>query len=375
MTMKKKLLFVLLNAPLAVAAQDSGAYHISGRLTHIQASRVYLIYTRGGHRVMDSAQVTNGAYTFTGTVDESQPAGLLDQRPTFGLPPAREMAQIYLTPESFSVAHVDSFSHAVITGSVANTDFSRLQGQLKTDQDKENALLPDYRAAQQNSDVDAVKAIQTQAHGIEADMKKIYGQYAVANPHSPVALYALEMSVSGEADPSRAQSSFDHLDAAIRTSVEGKAFGERLAVSAKTAVGKDAMDFTENDAQGNPVKLSSFRGKYVLLDFWASWCMPCRAENPRVVEAYQKYHPKGFEILGVSLDRPGDKDKWLKAIQDDQLTWTNVSDLQFWNNAAVLQYGIHSIPQNFLIDPQGKIIARGLRGEDLEKKLGEIFKN
>ena len=375
MTMKKKLFFALLCAPLAVTAQDSGAYHINGHLTNIQAGWVYLIYTKGGHRMMDSAKVSNGAYMFTGTVDQSQPAGLLDQRPTLGLPPAREMAQIYLTPESFSVAHVDSFSHAVITGSIANTEFSKLQGQLKADQDKENALLPSYRAAQQNGDQDAVKDIQTQAKGIEADMKTIYGQYALGNPHSPVALYALEMSVSGEADPSKAQPTFDHLDASVRASAEGKAFEERLAVSAKTAVGKEAMDFTQNDAQGNPVKLSSFKGKYVLLDFWASWCMPCRAENPRVVAAYQKYHGKGFDILGVSLDRPGDKDKWLKAIQDDQLTWTNVSDLQFWNNAAVLQYGIHSIPQNFLIDPQGKIIAKGLRGEDLEKKLGEIFKN
>jgi thiol-disulfide isomerase/thioredoxin len=138
-------------------------------------------------------------------------------------------------------------------------------------------------------------------------------------------------------------------------------------------VGATAMNFTQNDTAGKPVTLSAFRGKYVLVDFWASWCGPCRMENPNVVSAYAKYHPKGFDILSVSLDRAGDKDKWLKAIYADRLAWTHVSDLQFWQNAVAVQYGVGSIPQNFLIDPQGKIVAKGLRGEDLEKKLDEIF--
>ena len=134
------------------------------------------------------------------------------------------------------------------------------------------------------------------------------------------------------------------------------------------------MDFTQNDTLGNPVSLSSFKGKYVLVDFWASWCGPCRRENPNVVKTFNAYKDKPFTILSVSLDQPNAKDKWIKAIHDDNLTWTHVSDLQFWNNAVAKQYGIQAIPQNLLLDPQGKIIAKNLRSETLSEKLAEVFK-
>jgi thiol-disulfide isomerase/thioredoxin len=123
-------------------------------------------------------------------------------------------------------------------------------------------------------------------------------------------------------------------------------------------IGTQAVEFTQNDTEGHPVSLSSFRGKYVLVDFWASWCAPCRRENPHVVEAYQQYKNKNFTILSVSLDRQ--KENWLKAIKDDNLTWTHVSDLQYWDNAVARLYMIEQIPQNILIDPNGKIIARNL---------------
>jgi peroxiredoxin len=140
-----------------------------------------------------------------------------------------------------------------------------------------------------------------------------------------------------------------------------------------TAIGAIAPDFTLPDANGTPVTLSSYKGKYVLIDFWASWCGPCRQENPNVVKAYNKYKTKKFTIIGVSLDKPGAKDAWMSAIKNDGLTWTQVSDLQFWDNKAAKLYGITSIPQNFLLDPTGKIIAKNLRGGDLEAKLAEIF--
>jgi peroxiredoxin len=138
-------------------------------------------------------------------------------------------------------------------------------------------------------------------------------------------------------------------------------------------VGKEAPDFAMPDISGKEVKLSSFKGKYVLVDFWASWCGPCRSENPNLVKAYNQFKDKNFTVLGVSLDRPGQKDKWLKAISDDQLTWTNISDLQFWNSPVVSLYGFEGIPFNILVDPQGKVIAEGLRGNGLEEKLGEVL--
>jgi peroxiredoxin len=134
-----------------------------------------------------------------------------------------------------------------------------------------------------------------------------------------------------------------------------------------------APEFVQDDTLSRPVALSSFRGKYVLIDFWASWCGPCRQENPNVVKAFNQFAPKGFTVLGVSLDQPGAKQKWIDAIRKDGLTWTQVSDLKYWDNAAARLYGVRGIPQNYLIDPAGKIVAKNLRGEELLKKLAEIL--
>lgn len=137
-------------------------------------------------------------------------------------------------------------------------------------------------------------------------------------------------------------------------------------------MGKTIPDFEQADPNGKMVNIKSFRGKYVLIDFWASWCGPCRGENPNVVAAFNKYKNKNFTVLGISLDKS--KDAWLAAVEKDGLTWTQLSDLKFWSNAVAQQFGIQSIPQNFLIDPNGVVIGKNLRGEALEAKLESILK-
>jgi peroxiredoxin len=151
----------------------------------------------------------------------------------------------------------------------------------------------------------------------------------------------------------------------------GKYVNQQLELAKINPIGSQIADFSENDTAGNNVKISSFRGKYVLIDFWASWCRPCRMENPNVVAAYNKYHQKNFTVLGVSLDQA--KPAWLNAINMDGLTWTHISDLQGWNNEVAAKFKITSIPQNILIDPKGIIIAKNLRGDALNKKLEQLF--
>lgn len=143
--------------------------------------------------------------------------------------------------------------------------------------------------------------------------------------------------------------------------------------NAAVQVGKEAPNFTLDTPDGEAVSLSDLRGNYVLIDFWASWCRPCRMENPNVVRVYNKYHEKGFEILGVSLDRT--KAAWLQAIEKDGLTWMHVSDLKFWNSAAAQLYGVRGIPYTVLVDPEGNVIAQNLRGASLESKLAELLGN
>jgi peroxiredoxin len=160
-------------------------------------------------------------------------------------------------------------------------------------------------------------------------------------------------------------------DTSMNNSVYMQLLKKRVEILRSVAIGQAAPDFTMNDSTGAPVTLSQLNGKYLLVDFWASWCSPCRVENPNVVRAWKAFHSKGFDILGVSFDK--NRDKWVEAIQHDNLAWTHVSDLKGWGNAAGKLYGINSIPSNVLLNPDQKIIARNLRGEDLMKKLEEIF--
>lgn len=161
----------------------------------------------------------------------------------------------------------------------------------------------------------------------------------------------------------------------IGDSLKNTGLGRNLAAQItqlkKTALGSTAPEFTQNDVNGNPIRLSDFRGKYVLVDFWASWCGPCRRENPNVVNTYKKFKEKNFEIVGISLDNS--KKTWLATIESDKLSWPQVSDLNGWKNEVAVLYDVRSIPQNFLLDPEGKIIAKNLIGAALETKLSEIL--
>jgi peroxiredoxin len=205
-----------------------------------------------------------------------------------------------------------------------------------------------------------------------AAIQKQIDVFVNEKPASPVSSFLLYVTNQLNTDPQVMEQRYNKLTSAAKTNVYSKALDQMVEAMHFGAIGSNAPDFVQNDADGKPISLSSFRGKYVLIDFWASWCGPCRRENPAVVAAYNQFKDKNFTILGVSLDQ--DKQKWLDAVKNDNLTWTHVSDLAYWNNAVAKKYNVSSIPQNYLLDPSGKIIAKNLRGEELRQKLSELLK-
>ncbi len=194
----------------------------------------------------------------------------------------------------------------------------------------------------------------------------------LANPKDENSIQLIQRLNSYDPDPKEMKVYFKKLDKSVRKSTKGKIFERYIQAVENSSVGKKAPGITQFDLEGNPYSLQDLRGKFVLVDFWASWCPPCREENPKLVAIYQDFKDKNFEILGVSFDR--DLKAWKKAIDDDKLTWKHISDLQHWNNGAAGVYGIKAIPQNVLVNPEGIIVARNLHGDDLRKKLEEILK-
>ena len=192
------------------------------------------------------------------------------------------------------------------------------------------------------------------------------------NPKDINTIQAIQRLNTYNPDYKEMRTYFKKLDKSVRKSKQGKYFEHYLESLENSSVGKKAPGITQFDVSGEPYSLQDLKGKYVLVDFWASWCPPCREENPKLVAIYKDFKDKNFEIFGVSFDK--DIAAWKKAIADDQLTWKHVSDLQHWNNGAAGVYGIKAIPQNVLVDPNGIIIARNLHGDDLRKKLEEILK-
>ncbi len=203
-------------------------------------------------------------------------------------------------------------------------------------------------------------------------VEKISTDFVKKNPASYVAPIAIIRLIQATQNSVKAEELYNSMTDPVKTSPLGQYVNQQIQESKINAIGSVVKDFSQNDTSGNPVNISSFRGKYVLLDFWASWCRPCRMENPNVVAAYNKFHDKNFTILSVSLDQA--KPAWVNAIQMDGLNWSHVSDLKGWNNEVAGLFQIRSIPQNLLIDPDGKIIAKNLRGPLLENKLNQILK-
>jgi peroxiredoxin len=222
---------------------------------------------------------------------------------------------------------------------------------------------------------DSIALVNVQA-GIKSDnlVGNYITQWLESNPSSALGTALLETFKSqGYLHEDTVIAHFSRRSPAALNNLPAQRLKEWIKATSDIALKKTAPGFTMPDTAGVNVSLKDFRGKYVLLDFWASWCGPCRAENPNVTKAYNKFKNKGFTVLGVSLDQQGAKQSWLNAIRKDGIAWTQVSDLNYFDNAAAKLYHVQAIPANFLLDPSGIIIARNLRGEDLSKRLEEVL--
>lgn len=348
---------------------------ITGKVKTIGAGeRVYLETNGQPARRIDSADVQRDkSFTLKSALPDGGGVFLLN------IANAQRLALLLEGGENLNVV-ADGFATdmktgkkgtAVVTGS-KNMDYYQQLMTMKSDMDaRVTGWNQQYTDATQKKDQKRMEAIQRDYEGAEKGMVTKVKALLPGMGTSLAALFATNfLSVDND---------FPTLDTLARrfekenpSSPQAKSFIGNIARIRGVMVGSEAPEIALNDTTGKPVPLSSLRGKYVLIDFWASWCGPCRQENPNVVRMYNKYKDKGFAIYSVSLDQA--KANWTKAIRNDNLTWTHVSDLKYWQSAAAQQYGVQAIPQTFLIDRQGKIIAKNLRGDALEQKLEEVLK-
>ncbi|MDR6785231.1 peroxiredoxin [Pedobacter africanus] len=371
----KNLLSILIVLPFMAVAQKP--FSINGNVKYLKnGDKIYLAYTADAKQLFDSALVNNGFFKFNGTISEPASAYLfLNINPYVTRPKSGEeldMLSFFVEPGQLNLSATDSLQNSVVSGGPINADYVKLKALAKPFDEKNKSLSARYTklSEEPQQDKKAMEGIAEAYSKNELEKLAIKRSFVQKNPPSYLTLQLLLELMDNAEYLSEVKKSFNALHPELKATALGKSLAEKISASEKTAIGVTAMDFEQNDVNGQPVKLSDFKGKYVLLDFWASWCGPCRQENPHVVAAFQKYKDKGFTVLGVSADK--DKAAWVKAIADDQLAWTQVCDLT-GDNPVLRQYNIEGIPSNFLIDPTGKIVASALRGDALEKKLKEIF--
>jgi peroxiredoxin len=363
-------LFVLLALPLfVISCTQKEGYKIEGNISGIEDSQVFLQKMEEEKRQWTSIDSTNakeGSFIFTGKLSSPE---------LFKVSLGKDKSGFLLFAENSEITvkgTKDSLSNINVTGSSAHNDYNQFRDSVKFYEEKMGTVYRNYQMARREDNEEKIARIQDNLQSIYEERQDFISRYGKSNTNSVIGPFIITNYLMPYLDYNELDSIYSTIPPEVQTTKYAKNMKERRDLLEKVQVGKPFIDFTLPDTSGNMVTFSDHVGDgYVLLDFWAGWCSPCRKENPILVENYKKYKDEGFEIFGVSFDRT--KESWVKAIHDDNITWPQVSDVKGWDNKAGKKYGIRSIPANFLIGPDGKIVAKDLRGEDLEKKLKEIY--
>lgn len=360
---------------VVVAQQKQQEFTINGIISKVKLpATAFVLYLQSGQMKADTGTIAaNGTFTIKGKVPFPL-KGYVMIRPNTGKPTSglsTDQAGIYLEGGNISFSTPDSMFRAKVGGTPLNDDQQELTDLLVPFDKQEKAL-----------DVASKKEMNAKGKAkIKQQYQKLFLSKAIAqegfikrHSNSLVSLNLLRSAFNPQQNPEKSAELYDALNADIKASSMGQAYLLSIGKAKALTIGNSPPDFIMKNTRDEEISLSSFKGKYVLVDFWASWCAPCRVENPNLVKAYEKYKDRGFEILGVSLDGGENaKEKWMDAIKKDGLAWEQVSDLRGWGSAVVQLYQISAVPTNYLLDPNGKIIGKDLRGEDLEAKLATLF--
>ena len=358
----RKLLLSIVAASMTLAACNAqSGYKVTGTVEGMPDGKAIIATVNGSTLdTLAKADVKNGSFEFTGNVSEPTGAYIMVIGQRGAIPFMLENANITISAGQAGLT---------VTGSEGQKIYDQFMAINATAQQEAMKLQQEFQAA--NGDQAKIQAIQEAYAKLMTDVQAKETELIKANPDSYVSAFVIASGM-GQMEYEQLKERYNLLGEKAKAGAQGKAIAAQIAKLESTAIGQIAPNFTITTPEGESISLYDIKGKVKLIDFWASWCGPCRGENPHVVEIYKEYHPKGLEIFGVSLDN--NKEAWVKAIADDGLVWKHGSDLKGWQSAPAQLYSVSGIPHTVLLDENNKIIAKNLRGDELKQKIAELLK-